>query len=556
MHGTLTYGYTGIAIPNELTRRGKPRRRWEIDAETAKWVLKIFDWFVHQRRGFTSIARELRKKGAPTPPKVARWTRGAVRYLLANRRYIGDWSYGWKETIWQSKADYGRQFLKDKPTQEHREEALRLIDDVLFCKAQERIAKKLGRGGRPCHKGERVPDAIVEVLWCPEHERHLSPHSGKGDLLACPECKAQEEAEQFLYSLVNRHVARRLVYKKLAEAVHADAEMIQMVIAAACRHAEGLQSADPQLLAALEKELQSLTSRIAFVLDNPGETDTDQAENAKQLAKLRAERATVERQLAEAKTAATKRRDTPTAEQIEALIAEMADILNRAATSENEDEAGEVMRIVMELTGGQIVLSQQGERRRKRGWLRGTFHIKLLDTLLSRYGSAPTGEKGKEVVIDFHEPLESAAVAGEAMKLLESGEMLMAEVGKQLGVSKSRLTLLVKRWHEARGLPAPDGRIRRSTLKKKTLSPSIFQSAAEQVMALYNQDLLLGEIAEQLDLDHNTVTAAVRYWHEQRNLPVPDGRTRRKQLERKSRDKKPNTTLASQEPTGIPPSSN
>ncbi|HSH94057.1 MAG TPA: recombinase family protein, partial [Roseimicrobium sp.] len=141
VHGTYSFGYRGEVVPGEFTKKNKPRRRWVIDPEGSPWVLKIFDWYVNQKLGFSQIARRLRKDGAPPPPKVERWTRNAVRHVLMNRRYIGDWSYGWREVIWQSSADYARQFKRDKPMQEHHEEALRIVDDLLFYKAQERIAK-------------------------------------------------------------------------------------------------------------------------------------------------------------------------------------------------------------------------------------------------------------------------------------------------------------------------------------------------------------------------------------------------------------------------------
>ena len=49
--------------------------------------------------------------------------------------------------------------------------------------------------------------------------------------------------------------------------------------------------------------------------------------------------------------------------------------------------------------------------------------------------------------------------------------------------------------------------------------------------------LVLGDIAEQLGCDRNTITSAIRWWHEDRVLPVSDGRTRRKELKVKSSPK-------------------
>jgi len=71
-------------------------------------------------------------------------------------------------------------------------------------------------------------------------------------------------------------------------------------------------------------------------------------------------------------------------------------------------------------------------------------------------------------------------------------------------------------------------------LERKFAKPPLCQKVADAVIDLCDQGLLLGEIAERLEIDRNTVTAAIRWWHKSRGLPVPDGRTRRKQLAKKT----------------------
>jgi transposase len=81
-------------------------------------------------------------------------------------------------------------------------------------------------------------------------------------------------------------------------------------------------------------------------------------------------------------------------------------------------------------------------------------------------------------------------------------------------------------------LPSPDGRKSRARLKSLTLPEKL----ADTVKALMDQGLLLQEIASHLGCVHNTVTKAVKHWHRSRGLPVPDGRTRRKELNWKTSD--------------------
>jgi hypothetical protein len=511
-----------------------------VDPETSPWVLKVFEWFVRGRMGFSDIARRLRKENAPLPPKVDRWTWKAVKHLLKNRRYIGDWSYGWSETIWQSKSDYGRQFAKEKPAHEYREERLRIVDDALFLAVRERIAAKEGRGGRPTHTGHHIRDIALAVLWCPRHKRKLSQRGASGKQAGCPACKAESEGEQFLYSLLNRDLARRLLCDELAKRLRMDDVMAEMAVEATRRQAERIQDPDPVHLAGLEREVQSLTARITFVFDNPGDTDTDKAENCRLLTKLRVERAGEERKIAEAQAAAARPQDLPTAGEVRQLLDELGGILSRAAESEDEEELCRAMGIVLDLTGGQVVVSQQGERRAKRGWLRGTFRLRLLDTILSHSSRGPARVSGDEVTIDFRESSPAEELADVAKAIWDQG-ILVKQIADRLSeqrsvrVSRNLVRLAIAHWFKSRGLPVPDGRSRRATLTHKHVAASPYQSIADRVMELFNQGGLLSEIAEELDVDRNTVTAAVRWWHEQRNLPVPDGRTRRKALDRKSR---------------------
>ena len=79
----------------------------------------------------------------------------------------------------------------------------------------------------------------------------------------------------------------------------------------------------------------------------------------------------------------------------------------------------------------------------------------------------------------------------------------------------------------------PDGRSRRSTLKRKHSEPPLYQRISDQVKQLCDDGLLLGVIAKRLKCDRNTITKAITYWYESRELEAPDGRTRRKTLDRK-----------------------
>jgi hypothetical protein len=60
-----------------------------------------------------------------------------------------------------------------------------------------------------------------------------------------------------------------------------------------------MQLPDDSKQQSLNRDLQQITDKINFIFDSPGETATDRTENRQRLAKLRAQRSDIERQMAE-----------------------------------------------------------------------------------------------------------------------------------------------------------------------------------------------------------------------------------------------------------------
>lgn len=203
-----------------------------------------------------------------------------------------------------------------------------------------------------------------------------------------------------------------------------------------------------------------------------------------------------------------------------------------AAIQEHEEEVAIARTILTAITGGRIALYQQGERKAQRGWLQGRYRVRLLDVLVERL----TGEAvqatydGVEVAVDYQRPATYENEAERAWSLYQEGHM-NAEIALELGCSRAKITKLIKHAAEKRGETLEDVRSRRSKLAKKHLETPLYQQIADRAVGLWNRsELLIDEIATQLNVDRNTITHAVAYWHTSRGLPVPDGRTRRKRL--------------------------
>ncbi len=538
--GTITFGYAGEPIPGELTKRGRPRCRLVKDPEAAKWVLQVFVWYVDDGLTLDEIAQKLNAdETIPLGPRSlsGAWNHESVRKLLSNPRYRGWWQYGKTRTVWLAKEDYARQLPREEPLKAIQIEELRIISDEVWFRAQQLLAEERRKAGRKPKDGDRQsrPKLLNGFFRCAEHRRKLYVGGAHGNSMYCKLCRGLLPTERPLFTLLNRVLALELTCRRLAELVRGDAQLVQDVIAACQQEAGAAQRPDPAELAELQAQGDKLAKRIQFVLANPGDTETDKEEAAKLLRELRAERQKVENRMGFIEASQKRQVKVPSEPQVLDLLKELDSILVSAAQAELPEEVHQVREVVRLLTGGRIELVQQGERKAYRGWLQGRFRVRLVDSLFEKLtGAVPSvSSEGIEVVIDYREPSEAEQWAERAKVLYDAG-LLVKQIARELNIHRNLAHDAVEIAFERLGRQMPDGRSRRSTLDCKHLQPPKYQEIAEEVMRLYREGLLLGEIAERLGYDRNLVTKAIAFWHRSRGLPVPDGRTRRKELPRKS----------------------
>lgn len=539
---SLPLGYTGEEVLGEVTKRKRPRRRIIVDLENGPWIEKIYGWFVNDRMGLGEIARLLNDDdNAPAPAKslTGVWTHALVRKHLMNPSYRGFWSYGAAETKWSSDKDYAQRIPRLEPLKSGQFEELRIVSDEVWYGAQKRLAEEVAKSGRKPKDGRKsLPNLLRALFFCPEHGRQLVVSGAHASILFCPVCRGIKAEGRPLFTHLNRNLALRLTCEKLAELVHLDEDLVNEIIIACQREADAAQRADPETERQLRAKLDKIKKAIDFNRRNPGESEEEQEQTEKLLRQLRGDWAAIEAELSAIEAAKTRVITPPTPEQVRAMLAELGSILAKAANSRTDAQLGQARRIIELLTGGRIELFQMGERKAQRGWLQGRFRVRLLSFLIERVtGVRPLGpDDGVEVTIDYREPPEFIALSEKAKVLYDMG-MMNAQIAKELGVARNYVTKLLKYWFESRSLTMPDGRSRRASLKQKHMEPPLYQQIADEVMVLYHQGKLLQDIADKLGVDRNTVTSAVRWWHEVRGLPVPDGRTRRQELDVKTSPK-------------------
>lgn len=540
--GTLSYGYAGDPIPGEFTKRNKPRCKIIPDTTTAEVVQKIFRWYVDERATIAEIIRRLNDdESIPLPPRAesGEWTRLSVKRILSNSRYVGAWKYGVCESVYLPEQDYTRQTRRVEPLKVIQLDELRIISDELWHDAQLRLTKEGENRGRKRTKGESksLPKVLNQLLYCPEHKRFLQVGGAHGHSMVCASCKRLPAAKQHLYTQLNRRLATTLTCRRLAELVSADAALIETIMAACLLEVETAQKPDPAELTSLRAQEQSIKRKIAFIRRTTGSTPDEEAEAETEIKALQAERAQGKVKLDRLEVALARQPKLPAVSEVQALVDGMRQILTDAALGESEENVAAAHEIIDLLTGGRIDLFQMGERLPQRGWLQGRFRVRLLPALVEKLTGVPAtccDDDAIEVVIDYREPASFDDEAESAWQFYQQ-DWLNAQIAVELKCSRSKITKLLKYAAAKHGQSLEDGRVRRARLAQKSIEPLKHQKIADEVMRRYDDDELLDDIAIALNEDRNLITAAVRWWHEVRGLPVPDGRTRRKSLKRKSR---------------------
>lgn len=521
--GTVTFGYGGEVIEGILTRLGRPAKRLVIDEETAAWVRRIFQWFIVEGLTIAAIVRRMNALGAPLPPRSfsGRWTRLAVRRILQNERYIGNWAYGRTKTVWMNKKNYARAVEREKPLKEVRLDALRILDDQTWQKAQERLTDLAGNAGRQPKDGDRKrrPRVLNGFFKCQKHKkRPLEVDGPSGRYMRCRECR--ESDEPALFSLLPRKLALELICARLAALIRDDTHLCIDVIDATKRLQEQAARPDEGRLAEIRREISRLNDQIEFILDAPGETAVDRQENKQHLADLRKRRAALLREEASLEDAAKNPGTVPDQSQIRQAVEDIERVLLWASASDDPAELSAVREVVELMTGGRILLTQMGEQKQHKGWLRATFTASTAKPVLDRLGIACDVERAVEITIDICRESLTDVKSEEVKALLDQG-FLKKEIAQRMEISPARISQLWRHWFTKRGLPVQDGRTRRKELAVKQTETPKFRELGADAWKLAEEGLPDTEIAERFGVSDTTVRNGIEDYCRTHGLPVP-----------------------------------
>lgn len=374
-------------------------------------------------------------------------------------------------------------------------------------------------------RGNPARHLLSNLLYCQcGHKFYIGGAHGK--YLFCPNykrgtCKCKTN--------VRKDLATRLLLELITNAVRQDDAWLDATYRATISAWERSTSLIPDEVASLQRSLESIDRKINQLLDRI-ENGNDEIAVGQRLNQRQQERQEILSQLSDLSRQQVDKPDPPTKEWVRGKLQGLVE--NSPAT----DPA--LIDAVHALLGGQVkVLEVHPEKGRPH--LRGEVTLRVSAATKMLIGIPNAGNEVSDVsdvvvFIDFIDP--DPAVVFTALsdhaKALYDQDLMNAQIAKSLGVCRSMATKLLQHWFNSRGLTMPDGRARRSTLAEKHLEAPFYQQISDQVKTLLDQGFLLGQIAESISCDRNTVTSAARFWFESRGLEYLDGRARRKLLGR------------------------
>jgi site-specific DNA recombinase len=545
--GDHCFGFRSEPIPgSEAGRRGrhaKPRMRYVIDEETAAWVKRIFRWFVIDKPSIRWIARELNRLGAPKDHRATTkaWHHQQVSALLRNKKYVGIWPWGQNKNVRNPLT--GQISQEDRPPEECEKwtryfPELRIICDEWMELAATRLAeneKQLENRRRPNGRlaGSSSGNSsgprhlLSRLLHCETCGAVFHVGGANGWYLFCPNyskglCTCQTH--------VRRTLAEKIILEAIGQRILANPAWRDAVLAESRLAWTKSQRQRPGEAETTEKALVEVKRKIGRLVDGI-ESGTDGQEVRARLAERQREKQELEKRLTRLQAAEGNALPEPTAEWVESKLKDLG-----ATMAGGGPAAALALRALVE---GQIHIREiEPDRRRFYTQGRFTIHSTTLQNCLNPQAKDPEPESAcpvlsEELVLDFREPDPAETIVDEVKTLWDAG-LTYREIATRVGWNRNIVAEAVAIWHRRQGLEPHDGR----SCKKRLARPKLAEQLAEKAKELWDRGLLMQEIATRLGCNLDTATAAIAHWFRSRGLEIPDGRTRRKSLPRKSSTEK------------------
>ena len=301
-----------------------------------------------------------------------------------------------------------------------------------------------------------------------------------------------------------------MILEIIGQPILEDENWIQGVVDASVAAWIDGQRSRPDETPELRQQIQQSERKIAKLLDQLEEDDDPAPEIRERLVQRRREKELAERRLRELESAPKAPAEPPTADWVRAELSRLTESL--------KGEPNLAREAIWGVLDGPIVVREIESNGKQRKVLQGTFSLPASKAAqaISEWHREETsanpehqvGEADESIVIDFRERLHTDEQGDEAWELYLQ-DLPNKEIARQLGCDRSRLTKILRHAAEKRSVELQDGRARRGKLKHG-FTRTLCEQLIDPAMALWNQGLLIHQIAERLQVDaashgHQTV---------------------------------------------------
>ncbi|MCA9094991.1 MAG: recombinase family protein, partial [Planctomycetaceae bacterium] len=541
--GDHCYGYRSVVIDDEncfLPRGQKPRKTYQIHEEEAEIVRKIFKWYGEKEKSIPWIATELNRLKAPLGHRrrSGRWRDDLVRKILLNPKYIGIWFWGQKQNYRDPETKKIRQKRRsEEEIADLRREfpQLRIIVDAVWDQVHQRFHQQHEKWKFYRESNGRLSGSPAGT----EHRR--SQHMLVGTVF-CQHCGARlyvgGSHGQYQYCPNYRNgtcrnrtmllidLAERLLLSEIQQRILDTPDWIKLVYERAISLWQERQNEHPHSVDQLENQMAKLKQKIDVLL-NRLEDAQGSFSLLDRLKQRETERKRLEREIAIARRKSQEVMPPPTLERIHKYLLDLWGLL--------QPRGSEAVLPLRNLVGGKILAEQIDRGGKKRDFIR--LHVRLDIAACSSASepstlTVPYGESPREA--DDH--YEQGVTFSIDCRVPPESERLADEV--------------VRLWNQGmllKDIAESIGKDRNFTKKAFSIwhekrglpvpdvrshpnrhrDPNLSERLVDQVMLLYKANLPMQEIAKQVGHDKNIITAAVRIGCEREGIPYINGRTRR-----------------------------
>jgi DNA invertase Pin-like site-specific DNA recombinase len=467
--GDLCFGYKSVPVEEiRLRCRNRtPKKRYVIDEAKAVWVKRIFDWYVNENRSLHWIAEELTRLAVPKDHRATTtaWHHSIVHRILSNKKYLGVWTWGQKRSERNPITGNVRYFqcLPEKIAQYTRQfPELRLIDDNLFDKAQDRLNNR--RWLQRWNNGEvmkfnrgQIKYLLTGLIKCGVCGEMFQTGGKNSQYLFCHSRRHGTNCKNG--TQLPRQLAERMILQELSRKILTNNQWIIAIHGAIRESIQRNMKNIPAKIKFKERAIEDLRKKIERLIDKI-EEDAPIPELQQRLEKRTEELRRTELELRELQIRAKRAIPVPNRDWV---LSELSNLETLISGTGSIPMANKALKNLLDAPISMIPEPIPGY---KRCFLRGTVRLRagkiagVLTGIDMESGSNGISNSFiEEFVIDFRDTVYRDERRKKIADLYRDEGWSIKVISEKVGISRRFAAELIKEDYRLKGEKIPDFRV-------------------------------------------------------------------------------------------------